>query len=288
MRRRALLAALAATGAGCLRGLSSSDAGPTFRVSDLAASSTKVAPEKRYVVEVTAVASEAALADDPADYTVVALRNVEDPAVREVLEAVIRDDELRRDEVPDGLRELTERVDYFSWGAENRSADATSHWAVAVRRQYPDRDPVVQFDAAVVDGQVAPDDPGVLAFSLANVGERPQAANAGAVPPFGILRAEGPDGRLLLWHDYDEATDCVTVGPDGTATASCSKSTVVDPGETVTREYDLRHSPPVGGAVTAGEYVVADQLPYGPVGDGGEVRLTSRLELEVAFSVERA
>lgn len=289
MQRRALLATLgAAAGAGCAGGLGapwSSDSETAFRLGDLAVSTRKVAPTTRYEVAVTAAASEAALADDPANHTVVALSDVEDPAVREVLEDAIRDDRLRRDEVPAGLPELTERVDYFTWGLENRPADATSHWGVTVHRLHPARGPVVLLEATVADRTVAPGDPGVVTFALTNVGRRPRSVRSRGVAPLGVLEAEGPDRQVLLWHDYDEAADCVTVGPDGTATASCPTATTIVPGETVTARYDLRHSPPAGSGLAAGDYVVADRLAYKRASDGDSTRPLTEVEWEVAFSV---
>lgn len=238
MRRRALLAALGATTAGCLGGPAppadpsgqSSDQPPSpepgaeLRVADLAVSTTKVAPEKRYLVRITHHYSADAVEREPGDQHVVDVSEVADPAVRAVLEEVLREGELRRDAVPGGLRELTERVDFFTWDAATNTGQTYTHWGVAVYRAHPDRPPVVEFDAALVDTGVSADDPATVAFSLTNVGDHVQKVSSGTVPPFGVLWAEGGGGRVLLWRDYEEE-GCVTFSDDGMGVCAIGKLT---------------------------------------------------------------
>jgi hypothetical protein len=303
MKRRRLLAALGPGLTGCI-GTSRSpstagtDPGGSEQDTDLVASefsvsTEKTAPDHRYFVRITKVYSSDAVerhADDP---TVVDVSEVEDADVRAVLEDVLSQGKLRRDAIPDGLRETVERVDFFTWNATTQPDDTASHWGVEVYR--PDRDPVVEFDAALVDDTISATDPGAIEFSLENTGDRAREVFSGTVPPFGVLWAgtvEGSDGstheadddRYLLWRDYEDE-GCVNFGDDGRMiVCDIGKITSIAPGETVSKTYQLRPENPVGSALAPGEYVVSDTLSYHRESQGP----TTKVEWEVRFTVEEA
>jgi hypothetical protein len=305
MQRRALLAAVPPALAGCIASPPGSPTSTTTRdpgsepdadlaVTDLSVATEKVRPEHRYLVRITKTYSADAVADEPGEQTVVDVSAVEDRAVRDTLKEVLSEGKVRRDEIPDGLRDTVERVDFFTWDATT-AADATySHWAVEVYEADPDRDPVVRFDADLVDDAVSAADPGAIAFSLENVGDRTWEVFSGTVPPFGVLWAgtvepasarETPDGdRYLLWRDY-EAEGCVRFSDDGRM-ISCDigKITPIQPGETVEKTYELRPENPVGTPLEPGEYVVSDTLSYSRENQGP----SEKVEWRVAFAVEKA
>lgn len=294
MQRRALLAAAPAALAGCIASPPGAPASTTTRttssdaglvVSDFAVETEKVAPEHRYFVRITKTYSAEAVADEPGEQTVVDVSEIEDPDVRAVLADVLAERKLRRDAIPDGLRETTERVDFFTWNATTGPDDTASHWAVEVYEADPDRDPVVRFDAELADDAVSTTDPGAITFSLENVGDAVRRVFSGTVPPFGVLLADGPgDDRYLLWRDYEEE-GCVNVREDG-GILSCDvgKITPMQPGETVARTYELRPENPAGSPLRTGEYVVSGVLSYHRENLGPRTAVEWRVE----FGVEEA
>lgn len=291
MKRRALLAAAPVALAGCVAGSpgapasTTSDAEPNaaFAITDLSVTTEKIAPERRYFVRITKVYSADAVdrhADDP---TVVDVSEVADADVRDALEEVLSEGKVRRDEIPDGLRDTTERVDFFTWNATTDPGDTASHWGVEVFEADPDRDPVVAFDAELTDDAVSATDPGAIAFSLDNVGDHAQEVFSGTVPPFGVLWAERGSDRYLLWRDYEEE-GCVSFTDRGMASCDIGKITAIRPGETVERTYELRPENPVGSALEAGEYAVSGTLSYHRESQGP----STKVEWEVTFTVESA
>lgn len=253
-----------------------------FRVTDFTVSTEKVVPEKPYFVRVTSHFSAEAVERESGPQQVRDVGDVENPAVREVLEAVLREGEVWRDEIPDGLRELTEAVDFFTWAAGTDPDRTHTHWGVAVYDAHPDRQPVVEFDATLVDDAVAPGDPATVAFSLTNVGDHRQEVFGGTVAPFGVLRAERDGGRVPLWRDY-EREGGVSVTADGLVVDSVGVLTPIEPGETIEKEYDLRLSTPVGDELAADDYVASGTLSYHR--DGQPQGPSTEVEWAVEFSV---
>lgn len=243
MRRRAVLASasLALLG-GCAR---APTGGQEFAVTDFNVSSEKVAPPNRYYLRITAVYSTDAVEREEGDPVITDVSEIDDPEHRAAVEAVLSEGRVWRGAIPQGLRELTERVDFFTWEAKTDPDDTATHWAITVYRAHPDREPVVEFSAELLEDHVAPDEPGAITFSLSNTGEHTQAVFSGTVPPFSVLWADGPgsDDRALLWREY-AAEGCVTFGEMGgeaeMMTCDIGVTTPIQPGETIERRYELR------------------------------------------------
>lgn len=292
MRRRTVLAtAGAAFLAGCLGSSSGNDSpstsadgtttdalagsgasGERFAVSEFEVSTTKVAPTEQYYLRITHVYSTDAVEREEGEQTIRDVSAIDDPALRSSVKAILSEGKIWRAEIPSGLRALTERVDFFTWDANTDPEDTATHWGIDVYRARPDREPVVELDAELVDDRVAPDDPGVIAFSLTNTGDHAQEVFSGTVPPFSVLWADasGDDDRALLWRDYTRE-GCVNFGEvDGEAVMSwCAIgiTTPIDPGETIEKRYELRpgfdHEALANyGFDAPGRYTVAETLDY--------------------------
>ena len=243
-----------------------------FTVSEFDVSRTKVEPPKRYYLRITDVYSTDAVERESGDPTVRDVSEIDDSELGATVEEILSEGKLWHEEIPDGLRELTERVDFFTWEA-NTDPDATAtHWGVRVYRAHPGRNPVVEFAAELVDDRVAPGEPGVIAFSLTNTGDRTQAVFSGTVPPFSVLWAEAPDGneRALLWRDYAEEGGVSFGERDGESvmvTYDVGVTTPIAPGKTVEKQYELhpgfdRDALTGFGFDAPGRYVVAETLNY--------------------------
>jgi hypothetical protein len=243
-----------------------------FAVSEFDVSTTKLAPPKRYYLRITEVYSTDAVDREAGEQTVRDVSEIDDPELKETVETILSDGKVWREGIPQGLRELTERVDFFTWEA-NPDPDATAtHWGIRVYRAHPERNPVVEFAAELVDDRVAPGDPGAIAFSVTNTGDRTQAVFSGTVPPFSVLWAEAPGGndRALLWRDYAEEGGVSFGERDGESvlvTYDVGVTTPIAPGETVEKRYELRpgfdRDALTGyGFDAPGRYVVAETLNY--------------------------
>ena len=295
MQRRALLAAIPAALAGCTTSPPGSTTTRTtttrttepdtsFVVTDFSVETKKVEPTYRYLVRITKVYSANAVADEPGTQTVMDISEIEDSAVRAVIEDVLTEGKVRRDSIPDGLRDITGRVDFFTWNETTNPDDTASHWTIEVFEAHPDRDPVLRFDAELTDYGVSPDDPAGITFSIENVGSETQEIFSGTVPPFGVLWADRPgDDRYLLWRDYEDE-GCVSFDDGHVVVCSIGIITQVEPGETIEKTYGLRLENPVGSPLEPGDYVVSNTLSYHEESQGPR----TELEWRVSFSVERA
>lgn len=313
MHRRTILAA-AGSGllAGCLSSSSSDDAPPTddagttngspsrtersgdtFTVADFEVSTTKTAPTARYYLRITHTYSTDAVEREDGDQTIRDVSEIEDPALRAAIEGVLSDGKLWREEIPEGLRALTERVDFFTWDANTDPEDTATHWRIAVYDAWPGRDPVVEFDAELVDEHVAPGDPGEIAFSLTNTSGEPQTVFSGTVPPFSILWAEasGDDTAALLWRNYT-AEGCVGFDDHGGEatmyTCDIGVNTTIDPNETIEKRYELRSgfgrdALDGDGFAAADHYTVAETLSYhrGADSQGPSTRVDWTVEFDL-------
>lgn len=243
-----------------------------FTVSEFDVSSTKVAPQKRYFLRITSVYSTAAVEREEGDQTIRDVSEIDEPELRATTKDILSEGKLWRDEIPTGLRELVEQIVFFTWEANTDPDDTATHWGIAVYRPHPERKPVVEFAAELVDDRVTPADPGVIAFSVTNTGEQTQAIFSGTVPPFSVLWAEAPgeDDQALLWRNYPEE-GCVTLGEvngePAMMTCDIGITTSIDPGETIEKRYELR-SEFEHDALTAfefntpGQYAVSETLSY--------------------------
>lgn len=286
MQRRALLSALASTGAlaaaGCLSAptartrppIPEPDPSAPLAVTEFAVETTKTAPTHEWFVRIEGVYSTDAVGRHFEDPTVVDATDVDDPEVREAVKRVLREGKVHTDTIPDGLREFVERVDLVTWDANTPPTATATHWTLAVYDAHPDRDPVLDFDARVTDSGVSADDPAAIELSVTNTGERTQSIFSGPVAPLGILHAERASEadretptRFLLWTDYRENED-VSVGDDGLFVNQIGVFTPIDPGETTTRTYRIDPSEPLTDDLAAGEWVVDETLEYQLAGEG--------------------
>jgi hypothetical protein len=299
MNRRAYLAAAGtAMLAGCLTAPPAGGGeghSETLRVVDFDVTRTQIAPTKRYFCRITDVYSTAAVERESGTPTVKDVSAIEDPAVREAVREILRTGKLWREEIPTGLTAVTERVDFFTWEARTEPEDTATHWGIAVYETAPEADPVLRFDAELLEDRIGPDAPAAIEFSLANEGDWPVEVFSGTVPPFSVLWAEreADAGRALLWREY-AAEGCVGFAAvDGeTVVERCSIGvlTPIEPGATITRRYELRHGfdePALSGAGfdEPGAYRVRDTLSYhreaAPQGPSTEV------DWSVSFDLRR-
>lgn len=303
LRRRALLAGVAtglASAAGCVASLDAGQAGTTdtttstvasprsdqYLVTDVSASTEKVAPTHEYVVRVTAVYSTEAFEKESGDPTAIDVSEIEDPAIRDVVKRTLSDGPVKTDSVPDGLDAFLDRYDFFTWEARTDPEDTATHWGIELYRLHPDRPPAVEFDATVVDETISLSSPGAIEFSVTNVGDRTEEIFSGTVPPFGVLWAERVerDGRFLLWRDYAEE-GCVFFTDEGhLAQCDIGINTPVNPGERIAKTYELRQAAErtPGDGLAPGRYRVADSLSYSH-GDGQ--RPSTVVDWQVEFEI---
>jgi len=268
-------------------------------VSGFQVSTTKVSPPEDYLLRTTASYSAEAVEREAGEQTVLDVSEIDDPNHRRIVERVLSEDRVWCETIPEGLRALTERIDFFTWTAET-PADAThTHWGIGVYRAYPDRDPVVEFDADRLDDRVTRDDPGAIEFSLTNVGDRRQTVYSGTVPPFSVLRADHPtaDRDALLWRNYFEDGCVSRIDGDSLFRCDAGVTTPIDPGETIARRYELRRSfDPEGlsepGFDAPGRYVVDETLTYSDwnrgMGPEAAVDWTVTVDLEPVRETSRS
>ena len=277
MRRRALLASVAALPTGCL-GLSpeSTDATSTpdgagsptttpvetcdeptetpvgrssdgsesdgeFRLTDLATSTSTDGPSTPYLLEPSAVYTADAVRREEErtgeEQVVRDVSEVEDERVRDAVETAIQEGEWWADTLPEGLAETVERVDFFTGAREGRTA---THIGLTLHRLRTDGPPGLAFDARVVDSVVAPESPGVVELELRNQLQTTQTISSGTVPPFGMVFAnevEDPE-RFLLWRDYEEE-GCIEFTDDGYLQCDIGVLTDLEPCERLTRRYEV-------------------------------------------------
>jgi len=269
MRRRALLAGLGAVTAGCTTGyVPAGDSDETtaapanapslrtcttptptdtageppedteYRITDLSIEFTADGPDHRYVLEPAAFYSAAAVereaAESGPDPVVVAVEDLDSPAVRSAVTTAIRDGDWRANELPDGLAGTVDEVDFFT----GVSSGTYTHIGLTLHRLHPDRSSAVVPAVRVPDPYVAPGDPGEIEFGLRNRSTEPREVFSGSVPPFGMLHAAAADGRgrFLLWVDYEEE-GCFSRTDEGWLRCDIGKTTLLDPCERVARRY---------------------------------------------------
>lgn len=277
MHRRALLVAVA-SGAlgGCLSTVTPGDtpgsvettmSDPTsssrssngqYVVTDYSVTTEKPAPTTKYVLDTTKHYSEDAAREEVDASDIADVADLE-PDVRDAIETAVEGRGWKTDEIPDGLRETLDRYEFFTGIV---ASDRThTHFALELYELSPDAPPQVTFDTKLRDADVTADDPGIVEFSVTNDGETTRRIFSGTVPPFGVVRAEATDSdrRFLLWRDYEEE-GCVTV-EDGRVRAVCDigKMTPIEPGQTISREYELRTGTP---GTTPGEYEIRGTVSH--------------------------
>lgn len=304
MQRRALLASLGGLAGGCLGAPASggsTTASPTatvtspttgaasdaeYRIADLSVSTESERPDVNYVLETRAFYSADAVERERerlSDEVVVTdVSEIDDPAVRDVIEAALREGEWRGDEHPDGLADLVERVDFFTGVPKD---DTYTHIGLELYELAPDRPPAIEFDAAIVDDRVAPESPGALEFSLANTGRETQEVFSGTVPPFGMVTAERDGGSFLLWRDYEDE-GCYTFTDDGWFRCDIGIVTPIEPGEAVIRRYEVLPAttaiyPDLTAPPEPGRYEIAETVSYSTGSGAPSSTLAGRIEFEL-------
>lgn len=326
MRRRVLLASLGVLSAGCLgssppRSNNTTPASPTgetstptttepcdrvddhsttdtsdegvtdgeYNLTGLTASVSSDQPSFKYVLEQSASYSGDAVErkeERTGEKQVVRdISAADNTKVRTAIETAIRSGEWRSNTLPDGLAETVDRVDFFTGVSKS---DIYTHRGVTLYQLQPDQPPAVEFSAAVADGSVSAESPGVIAFTLRNTRRSTQYVSAGTVPPFGMVFAEAveSDGRFLLWRDYEEE-GCIDFVDD--EIVKCSIGTVIElqPCESITRRYEVlpsntTHRPRYTVPPESGTYRITDSVAY--YGQQGAPQ--SELSFEVDFTLE--
>jgi len=280
-----------------------------YVVEDVRTATTYDRPESRYLLEPSkfysadAVEREREEADE--EVVVVDIETVEDDAVRDAIKTAIEDGEWRADELPTGLAETVERIDFVTGLTENRTH---THVGVELHELPTDAPPAITFDAAVADRTVAPGDPASIALWLSNTRKTPVTVMSGTVPPFGMLRAERDDGadgedsddsddsdasdasddsddEFLLWRDYEEE-GCFSKTDEGWIRCDIAKYAEISPCESVVREYEVLPSttekymdethPPA-----AGTYTVTGEVRFGGRKYGDSSTLFYEVEVDV-------
>ncbi|SEV95321.1 hypothetical protein [Halobacterium jilantaiense] len=306
MRRRALLSAVAsaaALAAGCTSAPTADNTASTtdgqthlrtvpepgpdadLAITELSVETEKTAPTHEWYLRIEGVYSTDAVGRNFEDPTVVDVSDIEDEAVREAVERILDEGNVRVDEIPDGLREFVDATDLVTWAADTEADDIATHWTLGVYDAHPDRDPVLAFDVSVLDAGIG-EDPAALEFAVENTGDTEQSVYGGVVRPFGIPRVHHPGepegASFLLWQDY-ESIDGLSVTENRITKNAIGTSTPVAPGETLTRTYTLDPSKPQCDAIGPGEWVHEDVLEYTQSGEpeGPGATVDYRLEFTI-------
>lgn len=291
MRRRAILAALATLGTGCVSAPGSpgavggTDADTEYRIGDLTVSTDTDTPVHRYVVKARAFYSADAVQRErdstTEDIVVTDITDIDDPAVRDAIVTAADDGAYRTDTLPTDLRTRLERTDFFTGFAGDHT---WTHIGFELYELHPDRPPAIEFDAELLDAAVAPHDPGTLEFRLTNTGATTQELFSGTVPPFGVVGVEEVDteGEFLLWRPYTEQ-GCVTFTDRGVVVCSIGVLTEIAPGDVVRRRYDILpsttdHHPDHTVPPGPGRYRLTDDLSYSTGTGAPESTLSATVE----------
>ncbi|WP_435361055.1 hypothetical protein [Haloarchaeobius sp. DFWS5] len=163
-------------------------------------------------------------------------------------------DRYQLDSPPEGFVEVLGGAEYVYLDGQLHSVD--------VQESRPDW---FDFAVEVLDPEITEDDPATLRFSVTNVAGRTLEVFGGIVFPFFILRAyrDGDDAAeyVHLWNDeYDGRCH---VDEDGNLGAFPDLGTEaeVEPGETLSQTYSLRHRDFEPGAYTTTGYFTAERSP---------------------------
>jgi hypothetical protein len=115
----------------------------------------------------------------------------------------------------------------------------------------------VDFAVTVASETIAPEQPGLLEFSITNTQEEPIDVKSGPIPPFGVLFATPEGGRdgFFLWNDAYASSSHVQVEEGSISVADVGIQTEVEPGEQIQRTYEIRYD---ADGLTPGEYTVDD------------------------------
>lgn len=115
-----------------------------------------------------------------------------------------------------------------------------THIGFSLYRLRPDQPPAVEVNATIVDDSVSKESPGVIELELANRSSTTQTVFSGTVPPFGMVSAETVEGggEFLLWRDYEEE-GCITFTEDGWRRCDIGSMTELQPCQRITRRYEV-------------------------------------------------
>lgn len=304
MHRRALLTSLGVAAAGCLdsapSGTGTTDRSTTshattvptdaeYELTDLDVSTSTDQPSVEYVLETSKFYSSEGVENEETrtgeEQVVRDVSEIEDSAVRDAIETAIDDGAWRSNELPEGLAELVECVDFFT----GVTTGTYTHVGLTLHRPDPDAPPAIEFDASVVDSTVEAGDPGGVELALTNASSTSRQVFSGTVPPFGMVFAEATErnARFLLWRPYGNE-GCVNFQDDGSwIKCDIGKVTELEPGETVAREYEVLPStttnqPGLTVPPGPGRYRIADAVTHHEEMGAPE----SELSFAVEFTLE--
>lgn len=264
--------------------------GAEIEIEDLVVQSSTNRPGVKFILELDTLYSSDAVEREressTEDIVVMDVGEIEDAAVRDAVVTALRSGEWRSNSLPDGLRDLVERVDFFTGVPKD---DTYTHLGVSLYRLHPDRPPAIEFQAAVTDRWVSPSSPGALELSLTNTSQTSQEIFSGTVPPFGLVSASTDDGsRFLLWRNYVEE-GCVFFSDEGIGRCDIGIITPIEAGETIARTYEILPSttqkqPAHTVPSKPGRYRYAGGVSYNR-GDGAP---DSTLNFEIEFTLRDA
>jgi hypothetical protein len=291
MRRRSLLTTLGALAAGCT-GITP-ESTPTrsphreYRITGFSVTTSD--ETSKYALRKTALYSTEGIEEKRAESdTEIVVRNVSEiePAnVRQAIKTAIRQEEWGADTLPEELADTVHRVDFFT-GVPNESPYTHFGVKLFVRPAH------IEFDASLIDRHVSQGDRGVVEFSLTNTGKETVTVESGTIVPFGTLKAKRheKDEAFLLWHDY-ERYDCVEVSSDGVLSCLIALQTPMEPGETLSRKYELHPStttlyPDLTAPPGPGKYRVSGTIEFGREQTASFPAPGSPLEYEIDFTLE--
>jgi len=297
MRRRGVLVLLGSLAAGCVS-IASTDTGtrspanePTksppeaYRVTEFSVATSY----DEYVLRTVALYSAERLeqkreeSDDP--LVLMDVSEIENPDIRQAIEAAMRNEEWGSDSLPAGLADLVERVDFFTGVSES-----TSPYVGLKLFESP---APIEFDASVTDERVAPESPGTLELSLTNTDDDTITVSSGSVVPFGVLWASrtAGEGTFLLWRNYKQDDPEIQFTDDGIISTLEQELTEMKPGESISRQYEIlpstttRHPdrtvPP--GPDT---YRISEKIEYDE--DNASIPMEQEFTYDVTFSLEPA
>jgi len=293
MDRRTLLVSICALSTGCVSGSSRSSPiqspEEVYRINRLSVTTNTDKLSAKYVLKArrfySAKAVEKRREDSDEQIVVMDISEVENRDLRQALETAF-ENEWRSDTLPDGLAELVTRVDFFTGIS---TSETYSHIGFELYRPDPNSSSPLEFEATVVDEQVASESPGVLTYTLRNTGNEVQKVESGSVAPFGILWANNIAGeeKFLLWRDYKEDDPELEFTDEGIISPAIQKITELNPGESVSRQYEIlpgttTHHPDRTVPLGPGDYRTRRSLTY--YEEQGQPE--SKISFDVEFTLE--
>lgn len=108
------------------------------------------------------------------------------------------------------------------------------------------REPVDE-DGRPTANSITPDRDGRLVFELTNPGDESVSLNTPPPAPFGVLEASSANHQFPLWSERYEESAGVEINGSEATVASDPVSVEIEPGGSLERTYEIRHSTLVDG-----------------------------------------